>query len=179
MSDPSYQIRTYTRLSPLEVSALPVASLRDVKRGDCVVCFSRARLFEVKASVEALTGLTTAVVYGALPPAVRQAQARLFNGDRAEHISQVESDDQRHRADVLIATDAIGIGLNLRIRRIIFTQVGIVWPSGGFVLRSVNTPRQCSCPSLTALNSVNSQLARLSRLAVVQVDLGAIFPRAW
>lgn len=120
---PRSQIRTYSRLSPLEVSASPVASLRDVRKGDCVVCFSRARLFEAKASVEALTGLTTAVVYGGLPPAVRKAQARLFNGDRTENRESRDAADKQRRADVLIATDAVGMGLNLRIRRIIFSQV--------------------------------------------------------
>ena len=113
------QVRTYKRLSPLTVAPSPVVSLRDVRGGDCVVVFSRARLFEVKASVEALTGLTTAVVYGALPPAVRRAQARLFNGESAGVGGDNAGEDDT-RADVLVATDAVGMGLNLRIKRIVF-----------------------------------------------------------
>jgi ATP-dependent RNA helicase SUPV3L1/SUV3 len=47
------------------------------------------------------------LVYGGLPPLVRLEQARLFN-----------SPDNPY--DILLATDAIGHGLNLNIRRIIF-----------------------------------------------------------
>ena len=47
------------------------------------------------------------VVYGALPPEMRRTQARLFN-------------EPGNGYDVLVASDAIGMGLNLNIRRIIF-----------------------------------------------------------
>src|SRR4051812_26812611 len=53
-------------------------------------------------------GRRVAVVYGALSPEVRLAEAARFrNGD----------------ADVLVATDAIGMGLNLPIRRVIFSSL--------------------------------------------------------
>ena len=47
------------------------------------------------------------VVYGALPPEMRRTQARLFN-------------DPDSGYNVLVASDAVGMGLNLNIRRIIF-----------------------------------------------------------
>jgi ATP-dependent RNA helicase SUPV3L1/SUV3 len=47
------------------------------------------------------------VVYGALPPEMRRTQARLFN-------------DPASGYDVLVASDAVGMGLNLNIRRVIF-----------------------------------------------------------
>jgi ATP-dependent RNA helicase SUPV3L1/SUV3 len=47
------------------------------------------------------------VVYGALPPEMRRTQARLFN-------------DPDSGYDILVASDAVGMGLNLNIRRIIF-----------------------------------------------------------
>ena len=47
------------------------------------------------------------VVYGALPPEMRRQQARLFN-------------ESRNGYDVLVASDAVGMGLNLNIRRIVF-----------------------------------------------------------
>ena len=47
------------------------------------------------------------VVYGALPPEMRRTQALLFN-------------DPDSGYDVLVASDAVGMGLNLNIRRIIF-----------------------------------------------------------
>jgi len=46
-------------------------------------------------------------VYGQLPLETRAAQARLFNEENTGY-------------DVLVASDAIGMGLNLNIRRIIF-----------------------------------------------------------
>lgn len=47
------------------------------------------------------------MVYGALPPEMRRTQARLFN-------------DPDSGYDVLVASDAVGMGLNLNIRRVIF-----------------------------------------------------------
>jgi ATP-dependent RNA helicase SUPV3L1/SUV3 len=53
-------------------------------------------------------GKRVAVVYGALSPEVRRAEAARFrDGD----------------ADVLVATDAIGMGLNLPIRRVVFSTL--------------------------------------------------------
>ena len=46
-------------------------------------------------------------MYGGLPPEMRRMQARLFNEPDSGY-------------DVLVASDAIGMGLNLNIRRIIF-----------------------------------------------------------
>ncbi len=65
--------------------------------------------------VEAQTGLRAAVVYGALPAETRRAQARLFN-------------DPSSAAKVLIASDAVGMGLNFHIRRVIFTTLRKVVP---------------------------------------------------
>ena len=50
------------------------------------------------------------VVYGALPPEMRRQQARLFN----------EPDNDY---SVMVASDAVGMGLNLNVRRIIFHTV--------------------------------------------------------
>ena len=47
------------------------------------------------------------VVYGALPPEMRRQQARLFN-ERGNDYS------------LMVASDAVGMGLNLNIRRIVF-----------------------------------------------------------
>jgi ATP-dependent RNA helicase SUPV3L1/SUV3 len=64
-------------------------------------------LFAIKKEVEGKTGYKCAMVYGQLPPETRSYQARLFN-------------DIHSGYDVLIASDAIGMGLNLNIRRIVF-----------------------------------------------------------
>lgn len=53
-------------------------------------------------------GKSVAVIYGALAPEVRRAEAARFCSGEAQ---------------VLVATDAIGMGLNLPIKRVIFTAV--------------------------------------------------------
>jgi ATP-dependent RNA helicase SUPV3L1/SUV3 len=72
----------------------------DVRKGDALIAFSRRNVHLVRDIVQA-KGLTAAVIYGALAPEVRRREAERFtNGE----------------ADVVVATDAIGMGLNLPIR---------------------------------------------------------------
>ncbi|KAI9222167.1 P-loop containing nucleoside triphosphate hydrolase protein [Blastocladiella britannica] len=105
-------VRKFTRLRPLEVAKAPVAGRhRGVEPGDCVVAFSRRDVFRLKSEIEvADPNVKCAVVYGALPPETRAQQARLFN-------------DPESGYDVLVATDAVGMGLNLAIHRVIFSTV--------------------------------------------------------
>ena len=102
---------SYERLTPLRTASHSLyGDLSQVRPGDCVVAFSRKDIFQLKASVEAASGLQCGVVYGSLPPETRKQQARLFNApDTAE--------------EVLVASDAVGMGLNLNINRIIFASM--------------------------------------------------------
>ncbi|GAB4847442.1 hypothetical protein Ancab_026499 [Ancistrocladus abbreviatus] len=96
------------RFKPLVVEAKTLlGDLRNVRSGDCVVAFSRREIFEVKMAIEKQTKHRCCVIYGALPPETRRQQASLFN-------------DQDNEFDVLVASDAIGMGLNLNIRRTVF-----------------------------------------------------------
>ncbi len=104
------EVRQYERLSPLQLEPKLVQSWKQVQPGDCIVAFSRKKLFEIKQDVERSTRLRCAMVYGALPPAVRREQARAFN-------------DPGSDTSVLVATDAVGMGLNLAIRRVVFSAV--------------------------------------------------------
>jgi superfamily II DNA/RNA helicase len=61
-------------------------------------------------AIESATGQRTCIVYGALPAETRRQQARLFN-------------DPQSGANILIASDAIGLGLNFNIQRVIFTTM--------------------------------------------------------
>jgi ATP-dependent RNA helicase SUPV3L1/SUV3 len=95
------QVHHYERLTPLSISKHSLnGNYKNVKKGDCVVTFARKDIFDVKKSIERKTGLRCAVVYGALPPESRAVQARAFN-------------DPDGRFDVLVASDAVGMGLNL------------------------------------------------------------------
>lgn len=92
-------VKRYQRLSPLVVSEQSLNSdLSRIRKGDCLVTFSRSNIFAFKRSIEEKTGLRVAVAYGGLPPEVREEQARAFN---------------EGNYDVLVASDAVGMGLNL------------------------------------------------------------------
>ncbi|KAI8390268.1 P-loop containing nucleoside triphosphate hydrolase protein [Blakeslea trispora] len=109
--DEEVEVNEYTRLTPFEVDPNSLRNdLTKIKKGDCVVSFSRNEIFTYKEKIEKLTGLRCAVAYGGLPPETRALQAKAFN-------------DVESGFDVLIASDAVGMGLNLNIKRIIFTTV--------------------------------------------------------
>lgn len=96
-------VNRYERLTPLVVSPESLdGDLSKVRKGDCVVTFSRNGIFGLKERIEKITGLRCAVAYGRLPPEVRSEQAHLFN-------------DENSGFDVMVASDAIGMGLNLYV----------------------------------------------------------------
>jgi ATP-dependent RNA helicase SUPV3L1/SUV3 len=96
------EVNTYQRLSPLTADSRPLLTYKNIKPGDCVVSFSRRTIFGIKQRIEKETGLKCALVYGALPPETRSMQAELFNNPDSGY-------------DVIVASDAIGMGLNLYI----------------------------------------------------------------
>ncbi|GMG21777.1 unnamed protein product [Ambrosiozyma monospora] len=98
-------INEYTRLGKLVVDDEPVG-MGDFQKGDCLVCFSKNSILNMKKQIEERTNLKCATIYGALPPETRAQEAQRFNDGYY---------------DVVIASDAIGMGLNLKINRVIFT----------------------------------------------------------
>ncbi|KAK9235471.1 P-loop containing nucleoside triphosphate hydrolase protein [Lipomyces kononenkoae] len=102
------EVNRYKRLSPLEVEKHSLSSSVDkVRPGDAIVTFSRQSIFAIKRKIENETQHKCAIIYGGLPPETRARQAELFN-------------DPNSGFDVLVASDAIGMGLNLSIKRIVF-----------------------------------------------------------
>ena len=94
-------VHRYNRLGPLQTADASLEGQWDsIQKGDCVVTFSRKDIFAIKKTIEEKTGKRCAVVYGGLPPETRSYQAKLFN-------------DQSNDYDVLVASDAVGMGLNL------------------------------------------------------------------
>ncbi|KAH8414317.1 hypothetical protein KR215_002993 [Drosophila sulfurigaster] len=100
------EVHRYDRLTELTVEDSALGSLDNVMPGDCIVCFSKHDIYTVSREIEA-RGKEVAVIYGGLPPGTKLAQAAKFN-------------DPENSCKVMVATDAIGMGLNLSIRRIIF-----------------------------------------------------------
>ncbi|KAK6332395.1 RNA helicase [Orbilia brochopaga] len=104
-------IHRYQRLGKLEVMKQSLnGDLKNIQKGDCVVGFSRKNIHALKSAVQHHTGLKCAIVYGALPAETRALQAQYFN-------------DPNNDYDVLVASDAIGLGLNLSIKRVIFSTM--------------------------------------------------------
>ncbi|KAJ3096265.1 hypothetical protein HDU97_006070 [Phlyctochytrium planicorne] len=102
------EIKNYNRLTPLAVEKSGLdKNIANIKEGDCLVTFSRQSIFAFRRKIETIAKMKAAVVYGNLPPEIRAEQARLFNDPKSEY-------------NVLVASDAIGMGLNLNIRRVIF-----------------------------------------------------------
>lgn len=100
-------VHKYDRLSPLRAMDRHLGSLHRLEKGDCVIVFSRVGIHAMKKDIEAATGKRCAMIYGGLPPETRAQQAALFN-------------DQDNDYDFLCASDAVGMGLNLSIKRVIF-----------------------------------------------------------
>jgi hypothetical protein len=98
-------IRRLERHTPIEPIARPVR-LSEVGPGTAVIAFSRRDVLAMRTELE--SRFRVAVIYGNLTPEVRREEARRF---------------RRGEAQVLVATDAIAMGLNLPIERIIFSTL--------------------------------------------------------
>lgn len=105
------EVNRYERLSPLQPMERSLnGKLQNLEKGDCVILFSRLSIHQMKRDIEKATGKLCAVVYGSLPPETRAQQAALFN-------------DPNNDYDYLAASDAIGMGLNLSIKRVVFESI--------------------------------------------------------
>ncbi|WP_210498636.1 helicase-related protein [Vibrio crassostreae] len=97
------EVHRLPRKTKLTVTPEPVSDFSNLIKGTAIVSFSRKRVFLLKAELE--KAYKVSVVYGGMPPDVRKEQARRF---------------REGGTDVVIATDCIGIGLNLPIQHVIF-----------------------------------------------------------
>ena len=99
-----YEIVRHERNTKLEFIPRRYDMSVDVEPGDALIAFSKKNVLAIAATLEG-RGIKASVIYGNLPPQTRQEQVRLFT----EGVNQV-----------VVATDAIGMGINLPIRRIVF-----------------------------------------------------------
>ncbi len=98
------EIVCFERKNALEVLPLPI-DLDRVEPQTALVAFSRKDVLALKQRMA--KNYTVSVVYGNLSPEVRREEARRFR----------EGESQ-----ILIATDAIAMGLNLPIKTLLFTK---------------------------------------------------------
>ncbi|MHA3774022.1 helicase-related protein [Verrucomicrobiota bacterium sgz303538] len=104
LEEPLEIIRT-ERLTPLEVAKRPYVVRNRAAEGTAFISFSRRDVLSWK---ETMGGARCAAIYGALSPEVRREEARRFAAGEAPVVS---------------ATDAIGMGLNLPVKTIVFTTL--------------------------------------------------------
>jgi ATP-dependent RNA helicase SUPV3L1/SUV3 len=101
----SFEVIEHRRKTPL-VCMKRVVDYASVQPGDALITFSKVGVLSVAEDLRA-RGKEPAIIYGALPYATRRKQVEGFlNGDM----------------EYVVSTDAIGMGLNLPIRRIIFME---------------------------------------------------------
>jgi ATP-dependent RNA helicase SUPV3L1/SUV3 len=103
------QIHThyYQRLCPLRLSD-QVISVEKPRHGTIYVVFSRNSALALKSYFEEDIHIPTSIIYGALPPDVRKAQAQRF---------------LQGETKLCVATDAIGMGMNLPAQYVSFTTL--------------------------------------------------------
>ncbi len=102
-----YEVEYHARLSSLECDKDYCDFPDSVQKGDALIVFSRRSVHAIAARLQKL-GYKCSVIYGALPYDVRHEEARKF---------------MEKETDVLVATDAIGMGLNLPIRRVVLMEI--------------------------------------------------------
>jgi ATP-dependent RNA helicase SUPV3L1/SUV3 len=99
-------VRRFERMQHVALLPRPVPISR-LTLGDAVVAFSRRDVLMMRDRIAA-SGHVVSVIYGALPPEVRRREAERFATGESQ---------------ILVATDAIGMGLNLPIRRVLFSTM--------------------------------------------------------
>jgi ATP-dependent RNA helicase SUPV3L1/SUV3 len=102
---PTARVRNHPRLSKL--NGTPPSGLSSLPKRSAVVAFSSQRVYEIAERIRHKHG-GAALVLGALSPRTRNAQVALY---------------QSGEVDYLVATDAIGMGLNLDIRHVAFADL--------------------------------------------------------
>ena len=101
-----YEIIEYKREIPLVMEDKSFV-YNGTYEGDALVTFSKKKVLELAYHYSNL-GIKASLIYGDLPPEVRKKQYNQFINKEST---------------MLISTDAIGMGVNLPIRRIIFMDI--------------------------------------------------------
>ena len=98
------EIVEFERKNPLTLLDSPT-DIKDVREGTAVIAFSRKEVLRLKQKFS--QHFSVSVVYGNLSPEVRREEARRFRAGETQ---------------ILVATDAIAMGMNLPIKTILFSK---------------------------------------------------------
>lgn len=105
VKDKNVEIRHYKREKELKFIEKN-KKFEEVTDKEALVVFSKKKVLEIANKMEKI-GKKSAIIYGAMPPSVRRKQIEAFkNGEY----------------DIVVTTDAIGMGLNLPIQRVFFLE---------------------------------------------------------
>lgn len=102
----TYEVIEHKRDTELIFEDEPFNLNRDVKKGDALVVFGKKKALAVSAQL-LNNNIKTSIIYGSLPYSTRKKQFERFLDGETE---------------VIVCTDAIGMGVNLPIKRIVFLE---------------------------------------------------------
>ena len=101
----AYSIVRHERLAPLRYGG-NCRGYEDLRPDDAIICFSRKSVLSTAALLEK-NGFRASVIYGALPPEARRNEVRKYLAGET---------------NIVVATDAIGMGISLPIKRVVFAE---------------------------------------------------------
>lgn len=99
------EVNRLERLCPLE-SENKIINIDKVEKGDVVIAFEARKIHEIAQFLS--TKFKVGVIYGKMSPSARRAMVRDF---------------MNLGYDILIATDAIGMGISIPAKRILFSSI--------------------------------------------------------
>ena len=102
--DEELEIIEFERKNPLTLLEMPT-NVDEVQEGSAIIAFSRRDVLKLKQNFSKF--FKVSVVYGNLSPEVRREEARRFRDGETQ---------------IIIATDAIAMGMNLPIKTILFSK---------------------------------------------------------
>lgn len=101
-----YKVERTERFTPLVFEDRAVSFVQNLQPGDALVAFSKKEVLRI-AELLQLNGKPASIIYGNLPYPARKLQIQRFLNGETKYV---------------VATDAIGMGLNMPIRRILFVS---------------------------------------------------------
>ncbi|MDO5411412.1 MAG: helicase-related protein [Lachnospiraceae bacterium] len=102
----SVEVKEHERSAALHPEQTKFRFIKNVHEGDALIVFSKKSVLHCAAQLRK-EGISCSVIYGALPYDVRKNEVRKFIHGESK---------------VVVTTDAIGMGMNLPIRRIVFLE---------------------------------------------------------
>lgn len=102
----TYEIVNHKRNTELIFEEKKFDLKNDIKKGDALVVFGKKKALAVSAEL-LNNNIKTSIIYGSLPYSTRKKQFERFLDGETE---------------VIVCTDAIGMGVNLPIKRIVFLE---------------------------------------------------------